>query len=399
MCSIGTIVWLVRMEREGCGKRSGRGLIVRETETRESRLSVAGTREYCVDSLKQPEVPATAPDGRDRSHLQASTRDTRSVRSLHTSLHCARGPMPSKATTLLLLYAPFLAAMAFYPVSQNKPKTPVKNSLKKKSGALTVSIEVLPSDDVEAPIDDGEIVGEGRRTVALTAEERVERLSGALRGGREGSLASAIFTSSVDALSTIAKEQATAKGDFPGPCPVVFNGEATEASQAIAAGAQGVVLPAREIEVGKSIVENGIEVLWQVSSAEEIAAIVADEAAPEDAFLLSADDANEAEALVAALPTGALGVAAVDAMQDEDGEIARGRELASAGCKAVLVKGACVGDAEDLPYATFAIKQLTSKRSSSFAIDGHTGSTNGHFGTMSKAGASPDGGWARVSVK
>ena len=307
--------------------------------------------------------------------------------------------MPSKATTLLLLYAPFLAAMAFYPVSQNKPKTPVKNSLKKKSGALTVSIEVLPSDDVEAPIDDGEIVGEGRRTVALTAEERVERLSGALRGGREGSLASAIFTSSVDALSTIAKEQATAKGDFPGPCPVVFNGEATEASQAIAAGAQGVVLPAREIEVGKSIVENGIEVLWQVSSAEEIAAIVADEAAPEDAFLLSADDANEAEALVAALPTGALGVAAVDAMQDEDGEIARGRELASAGCKAVLVKGACVGDAEDLPYATFAIKQLTSKRSSSFAIDGHTGSTNGHFGTMSKAGASPDGGWARVSVK
>ena len=274
--------------------------------------------------MKQPEVPATAPDGRDRSHLQASTRDTRSVRSLHTSLHCARGPMPSKATTLLLLYAPFLAAMAFYPVSQNKPKTPVKNSLKKKSGALTVSIEVLPSDDVEAPIDDGEIVGEGRRTVALTAEERVERLSGALRGGREGSLASAIFTSSSMRFPRSPKEQATA-GDFPGPCPVVFNGEATEASQAIAAGAQGVVLPAREIEVGKSIVENGIEVLWQVSSAEEIAAIVADEAAPEDAFLLSADDANEAEALVAALPTGALGVAAVDAMQDEDGEIARGR--------------------------------------------------------------------------
>ena len=326
--------------------------------------------------------------------LPRATRDP-SGRSTH---QCIARPvrMPSKATTLLLLYAPFLAAMAFYPVSQNKPKTPVKNSLKKKSGALTVSIEVLPSDDVEAPIDDGEIVGEGRRTVALTAEERVERLSGALRGGREGSLASAIFTSSVDALSTIAKEQATAKGDFPGPCPVVFNGEATEASQAIAAGAQGVVLPAREIEVGKSIVENGIEVLWQVSSAEEIAAIVADEAAPEDAFLLSADDANEAEALVAALPTGALGVAAVDAMQDEDGEIARGRELASAGCKAVLVKGACVGDAEDLPYATFAIKQLTSKRSSSFAIDGHTGSTNGHFGTMSKAGASPDGGWERV---
>ena len=52
MCSIGTIVWLVRMEREGCGKRSGRGLIVRETETRESRLSVAGTRESILCSIR-----------------------------------------------------------------------------------------------------------------------------------------------------------------------------------------------------------------------------------------------------------------------------------------------------------------------------------------------------------
>ena len=163
--------------------------------------------------------------------------------------------MPSKATTLLLLYAPFLAAMAFYPVSQNKPKTPVKNSLKKKSGALTVSIEVLPSDDVEAPIDDGEIVGEGRRTVALTAEERVERLSGALRGGREGSLASAIFTSSVDALSTIAKEQATARTALARSSrrragrPAARDGEAGNAIIISSSGSR--TLPVRPTQAGE----------------------------------------------------------------------------------------------------------------------------------------------------
>jgi hypothetical protein len=43
------------------------------------------------------------------------------------------------------------------------------------------------------------------------------------------------------------------------------------------------------------------------------------------------------------------------AMQADNAEIAMGRELAAAGCKAVLVQEACVGDSEDLHYTVFCI--------------------------------------------
>jgi len=49
--------------------------------------------------------------------------------------------------------------------------------------------------------------------------------------------------------------------------------------------------------------------------------------------------------------------------------------------RSLLLRRACVGDEEDLPYAKFAVGGLTSKMSSTFKIDGLTGSANGHFGT------------------
>lgn len=47
--------------------------------------------------------------------------------------------------------------MAFYPVAQTKPKTPLKNAIKKRSGARTVSIRSRNS------------VAYLRRTLSLTA--------------------------------------------------------------------------------------------------------------------------------------------------------------------------------------------------------------------------------------
>jgi len=282
--------------------------------------------------------------------------------------------------------------MAFYPVNTKKAASPVKTALKKRSGAQTVSIEyVAPSDPSNvASIDAGEVAGDGRRTVELSADERLARLSGELRGGREGSLAAAIWTSDLPSLGVIAKEQSTAKGDFPGPCPVIFSGDAADAEAAVAAGATGVVLSASDLEQGKAL---GVEIIWAVSSETEVEAIVADDAAPEDAFLLSGPDPTT---LKAAIPSAAVAVAAVDAMQADDAEVQAGRDLVGAGCKALLVRGACVGDSEDVIYSKFAIKELTSKRSSTFAIDGHTGSTNGHFGGARSSYASPKDGWIRV---
>ena len=42
------------------------------------------------------------------------------------------------------------------------------------------------------------------------------------------------------------------------------------------------------------------------------------------------------------------------------------------------------------------IAQLTSKKSSTFAIDGHTGAVNGHFGSGGRALSSPEEGWSRM---
>ena len=58
----------------------------------------------------------------------------------------------SSLSSSALLFAPQYTRcapcqMAFYPVSQVKPKTPLKNALKKKSGAHTVSLEIVPPAD------------------------------------------------------------------------------------------------------------------------------------------------------------------------------------------------------------------------------------------------------------
>lgn len=281
--------------------------------------------------------------------------------------------------------------MAFYPVNEAKQPLPVTNALKKRSGALTVSVEYIPCNDDVACIDAGEIAGAGRRTIALDPAERLSRLSAALRGGREaGGDAAAIWTSDLQAVRAFSKEQSTAKGDFPGPCPVVFNGDSAHADTAIADGAAAVVLRAEELETAKAL--QGVEVIWRVESQSDIETIVADEAAPENCFLV---DGPHAASLVEVLPAGAIAVAELMAMQDDDAEITVGRELAAAGCKALLLRDACVGDAEDLPYTKFAIRALTSKKSSAFAIDGHTGAVNGHFGGPSTRQASPEGGWER----
>jgi len=186
-----------------------------------------------------------------------------------------------------------------------------------------------------------------------------------------------IWTAELDALSELAQEQATAKGDFPGPCPLCFSGSSDEVAKAVDSGASAVVLTSGDLGLAGSL---DVEVIWQVGSVAEVEAIIeAGQAAA--AFLV--DSGPGCAAILAAIPSDSAAVACIDAMQEANAEIALGKQLKDEGCSAVLLRGACVGDEEDVPYVRFAVGGLTSKASAEYQITGLTGAANGHFGTGS----------------
>eukprot|EP00967_Tisochrysis_lutea_P024970 scaffold28689_cov30-Tisochrysis_lutea.AAC.1 len=217
-------------------------------------------------------------------------------------------------------------------------------------GALTVSLELSPA------------LGLPESQLAL--------LSMKLR--KESNVAS-LWTGTLEQLEVVAREQASAKGDFPGPCPIVFQGELPEAQAALEAGAAAVVLEPSVLAQADAL--EG-EVIWRISSVEQLPPIL--EAGRTDAFLV---DSAVAAAILPELPGDALVIIAVNAMQPNAGEVMTCKDFAASGARSFLVRSACVGDEEDLPYAKFVVGGITSKMSSTFKIDGLTGAANGHFGT------------------
>lgn len=228
-----------------------------------------------------------------------------------------------------------------------------RGALFPRSGALTVAAELRLGAN------------------ALTSAE-IALLSMKLR--RDCNVA-ALWSDAVPTLAEVCKEQATAATDFPGPLPVVFAGAASEVGMAVAAGASAVVLaPANAAAEAL-----GVDVLWRVSSAAEVAA-VADAGHGSGTFLVDGEGADVGD-ILGAIPPEAAAVVAISAMQAGNEEVSLGRRLAAAGCRSLLVRGACVGDDEDVAYTRFVVGGLTSKMSSKFKIDGATGAANGHFGT------------------
>jgi len=239
--------------------------------------------------------------------------------------------------------------------SKGKVKAgPLAKALKKRTGALTISFEF---DKAES---------------STLTDIELELLSMQLRKMKVASL----WTPELDSLALIANEQKGAKGDFPGPCPVIFNGGSDDVEAAVAAGATAVVVAASELEVGEAATKSGVEVIWNVQSAKEVEELV--EAGVGMAFLIGEEDS---ESIRAAVPKDALAVLAVDAMQASQAEVAKCRELVASDCKTLLVKQALVGDEEDMQYSRFILDTLTNKASNAFRITGMTGAANGHFGT------------------
>jgi hypothetical protein len=232
----------------------------------------------------------------------------------------------------------------------------LKSTLKKPSKVLTVGLEYQDQGNLSA-----------RELCILSMQLRKVKVS-------------AIWCRTVEALKEFSAEQESARGNFPGPCPVIYHGPVDQAGAAARAGASAIVLAAGEEIV---VVEGGCEVVWKVSTIDQINNVLDKTGNSADGFWLDGDNFAE---LAEAVPKNSLIVASVDPMQPGGAEIEQGKDFKKLGCASVMIRRACVGDSEDLEYAQFLVGGLTSKASSEFKFTGLTGSTNGHFGGVQANG-------------
>jgi hypothetical protein len=195
------------------------------------------------------------------------------------------------------------------------------------------------------------------------------------------------------------KEQQDAKGNFPGPCPIIFNGDGSEdvLNDVVDKGVSGIVCKPGVYRNNDS----GVQVISEVDSVEDIQHAI--DIGCGDIFLITASGKSnqDIQTLLSQIPKESLVIASLDAMQANSNELSQGKELASinsdngAKISALLVQDACVGDAEDLKYAQFVVENINKKSSSTFKMTGLTGSSNGHFGS-NESGGIATAKWKRV---
>lgn len=224
----------------------------------------------------------------------------------------------------------------------------------------------------------------------------IEILSQELRKAK----VSAIFVSNFEYLDQMVKEQKDAKGNFPGPCPIIFNGDCSDEGilcHVIDQGVNGIVCKPGHYRNN----ESRVQVITEIYSVQDIQNAM--DIGCSDIFLIHASGKinEEIQSLLNEIPKESLVIASLDAMQANSNELSQGKELASIGSdngakiSALLIQGACVGDAEDLKYAQFVVENINKKSSSTFKMTGLTGSSNGHFGS-NESGGIASAKWKRV---
>ncbi len=257
----------------------------------------------------------------------------------------------------------------------------LKSLLKKPSKVLTVGVEYSPQE--ESGSDD---------------EGSLEVLSMKLRQQVKVSF---IMCNDLSAIQQFSKEQESAKGNFPGPIPIVCDGVESSVQEFSEAGASAIVVDAGSTEalsLAELVSSAGLETIWKVSTAEEAKQVLESTNELADAFLLDVkeDYTDVVPQIMEVLPKSSMAIATIYEPMLEDGaEIETGKEFKSMGCASVFVKKACVGDKEDIEYSSFLVGGLTSKASSEFKFSGLTGSTNGHFGGIQANGSVK---WERTRV-
>lgn len=206
--------------------------------------------------------------------------------------------------------------------------------------------------------------------------------------------ARSIYTSNIQAMKNFMKEQASAKGDFPGSVPIVYWGDNWKV--AVENGAELVVISCDGFQNDDIDSVEDVGVIWKTSELSQIKLMI--EKGMGNVFLLDNDlllnDKNginiehlEQQFQLECIPESAIVIAALPSMLPENLELTLGRSLSSLGSISSLVfKESCVSDEEDVKYSQFIIDGLTKKSSSTFSMTGLTGSTNGHFGVSSHSG-------------
>jgi hypothetical protein len=235
------------------------------------------------------------------------------------------------------------------------------------------------------------------KTKDQKSDSDIEMLSQELRKAK----VAAIFSSNVEYLDQMVKEQQDAKGNFPGPCPIIFNGDGSEdvLDGVVDKGVSGIVCKPGVYRNDDS----GVQVISEVDSVEDIQHAI--DIGCGDMFLITASGKSnqDIQTLLCQIPKESLVIASIDAMQANSNELTQGKELASissdngAKISALLVQDACVGDAEDLKYAQFVVENINKKSSSTFKMTGLTGSSNGHFGS-NESGGIATAKWKRMEL-
>ena len=234
---------------------------------------------------------------------------------------------------------------------------------------------------------------------------------------RKAKLAS-VFTSHIEAIQTFAKEQQQAQGNFPGPCPIIYNGDANFIKQAIKSGASAIVIKDLSLllssqQLDTSDTFHGVDFICQVENVQQVKTAM--DSGYEYAFLIKHNDNNHDNnendssnnslivEILSHVPKDAIVIFSLPSMQKNSHEINKGKEIVQlsstdslSNINGLVFENACVGDDEDLKYANFLVGAVTKKGSSTFAKTGLTGSTNGNFGTLSDNVSIQDAKWKRL---
>jgi len=213
---------------------------------------------------------------------------------------------------------------------------------------------------------------------------------------RRSAKAAAIWSSDVESIAKLVKEQESARGDFPGPLPVIYSGSLSDADvvkTVVDGGVTAVVADyGASLDEAVTSLLSEVGIIWKVSSLDEMKEAVQSENMG-NVILLSKEvlpasiDDDASEDLAESLSNkSVVTIAQIQSMMPANAEIQLGKDLAKLGVSSLVLEQACVGDEEDVKYAAYAIEELIKKSSSSFSMTGLTGSTNGHFGVSSHGG-------------
>ena len=219
---------------------------------------------------------------------------------------------------------------------------------------------------------------------------------------RRSAKAAAIWSSDVESIAKLVKEQESARGDFPGPLPVIYYGSISDANvvkKVVDGGVTAVVADyGQSLDETVTSVLSDVGIIWRVSSLAEMNELMTTtDNDMGDVILLSKDilpasvdddDTSSSDELAETLSSNksVVTIAQLQSMMPANAEIPLGKHLSKLGVSSLVLQEACVGDEEDVKYTTYAVEELNKKSSSTFSITGLTGSTNGHFGVSSHGG-------------